>query len=317
LIADYFMPTGTTIQQHPVYIVEARTRRGKRVQITAGYLLRMCLLVLVPMGLMWLGMMQLRLLMTDRTYRPGLSEADIIITTSGEVIAWLFIFSVLAGGLLDAISVLTSATGINRERAIGHWDLLRMTNLKRREVIHAKHALAQERTWRLLVLVMAMRVTVIVLGVIHTMFIIPLETDRSFGSLFAEGFREVPFQMTAALVILTLFVLVYVLEPIWRVWAVTAMGTAVSARISGITPAILTGLAGIGLMWLGQGGIAVGYFIGIFTMFGDVEVNSTEVGLMLFFFVEVVFALIIFQYYRGLRQWALRRATRDAFAREV
>ncbi len=68
-----------------------------------------------------------------------------------------------SGWLVDCAGIAVAVGGISGELITGRWDLLRLTLLRVERLIAAKHGTAQIRAWRLMALVVGVRVGAVTL----------------------------------------------------------------------------------------------------------------------------------------------------------
>jgi len=306
------------VAPHPVYALErqVRLRRNPR-EFTFMYAGIVLTLIIGPLLVLWRVLIELRLSEARTLYGAVYNEADVILQASQQVIGWLFLVSIGLALVLDVACVLSSVNTINRERENGYWSLIRLTNLNRQSVIHAKHALAQENTVRILVLVINLRLALVVLFGLFNILVEDPFTGRTNFELFQDVFDENRAEATLSLLTLLLFWLVYIVEPVWRVQAVTAFGLAISARVSNATQSLLAGLAGIAFMWVSQGMLLMAFFAMLFFIGVRIEIPNPLLGWLVTVGIVVLIAVLIYGYYRILSRWGLRRAVRAGFYREV
>jgi hypothetical protein len=116
--------------------------------------------------------------------------------------------------------------------------------------------------------------------------------------------------------ILMVFGGTYILEPLWRMRALTALGLWISARVGNAALAGLTGFGAMIVVWISQSVI-----MGILMWF-----TSAIMGRVFFEFMDsvlaiacgvlimcVITALVIYNYYRILGEMSLNQALRNAF----
>jgi hypothetical protein len=223
---------------------------------------------------------------------------------SGAFIAWLMIISIGMDLILDFASLIFALNSIAGEVSAGRWDLLRMTPINEQRIVGAKHGLAQVRAWRVMALVLYTRSAAIVLIVLHV-FLLPMLVGGS--SILMDMFRYEFFNPLLALITFVIFLVVYAIEPLWRMRAMTAVGIAISARVYTIVFAFLTAFAAIVATWISQ--VIILAIIGWFT----VQLGTA-------FFVTafmcgvlgacIATAYVVRVFYTRLEAWALGYAAR-------
>lgn len=239
----------------------------------------------------------------------SINPSYVVSGQSGDFIAWLIVISIGMDLILDFASLIFALNSIAGEVNAGRWDLLRMTPINERLIIEAKHGLAQLRAWRVMALVLYTRSAAVVLILLHT-FLLPVLVGDS-PDIFRE-FRYDFFNMLLALVTVVIFLAIYIIEPLWRMRAMTAVGIAISTRVLyTIAFAFLTAFAAIVATWITQ--VMILAIIGWFTA----QVASA-------FYVTafmcavlsacIATAFVVRTYYRRLEGWALGYAIRRIHA---
>jgi hypothetical protein len=224
---------------------------------------------------------------------------------SGDFIIWLMVISIGMDLILDFASLLFALNSIAGEVNARRWDLLRLSPVREDRIVAAKHGLAQVRAWRVMALVLYTRSAAVVLILLHT-FLLPFFVGG--GSDIFNAFRYEFFNTLLALVIAAIFLAIYVVEPLWRMRAMTAVGIAISARVYSITFAFLTAFAAIVATWITQVIILamIGWFTAQIAGAFSSGVNATIGALMCFVLGAcIATAFIVRIYYRRLEDWAL------------
>lgn len=317
-LMNVLIPLRRQVAPHPVYTVEHQIRlRRNPNEFTFVYGGIVLVLIVGPLIILWLALIALRLSEAQSTYGGFFDERSVILSASQQVIGWLFLVSIGLGLVLDVASVLASVNTINRERENGHWSLIRLTNLNRLTVMQAKHALAQESTVRVLVLVINLRIALVVLFGLFSVFVeLPFEQQTNL-ELFQQALAEDRAETLFGIATLFVFLSIYIVEPIWRMQAVTAIGTAISARIANATQSLLGGLASIAFMWISQGMLIMAFLTLLFIVGRRVSVPNPIMGWVVTLSIVGLIGILIFAYYRLVAGWGLRRAVRAGFYREV
>ena len=225
---------------------------------------------------------------------------------SVDFTALMFGLSLLAGMVLDFASLAATLQSINSETSSGRWDLLRLTSLSDSEIVAAKHGLAQIQTWRLMGLIVALRLTVSVM-IFLTAFIVlfhlrPLNFLAAIDVVFlALGYGWIAILLGA----------LYVIEPIWRMRAVTALGVALSSATR--FPAINVLIAGILMLvfWIVQIVLIAGLLYVLNSFFSSLTAADLAVdqySLYPALFLLGLLVPIVYGLYSVVQAWSLHRA---------
>lgn len=306
----WLFPIHVLDARDPVFAFETRgihhraTRQGLRKHLR-GWLLILAGLL----GLWWLS-----LLATAPSWEH--------ISASYAYAIWLFVASVLANLPLDLACITAGLHTVNHDIVAGRWDLLRLTPLTAARIFHAKHAVVQVRVWRVSCFVAALRInTVLITGI--TFVLIRDGSGRTSLTDYLDSLAWDSSTLITLLLTLPIFALVYMLEPFWRMAAMTALAIWVS-RHKRVTAALIEGLGWIiGLVISQVMVLAIIFFIlvqiasSIFTSTLYAQINSEAANLLFQCIVAVACALtglIIYQYYRVLAQFSLRRSAEYAEA---
>jgi hypothetical protein len=244
----------------------------------------------------------------------SINPAYVVTGQSGDFIAWLMVISIGMDLILDFASLLFALNSIAGEVSARRWDLLRLSPVREDRIVAAKHGLAQVRAWRVMALVLYTRSAAVLLILLHT-FLLPFFVGG--GSDILNGFRYEFFNTLIALVIAAIFLVIYVVEPLWRMRAMTAVGIAISARVYSITFAFLTAFAAIVATWITQ--VMILAMIGwssaqiVGSLNNGVNASAT-VFLCIALGACIATAFIVRIYYRRLEDWALGYAVRRIHA---
>jgi hypothetical protein len=153
---------------------------------------------------------------------------------------------VLGGSLLMMAVVITLAADLYyitlasgamlRRRESGQWDALRLTAMNEKDIINAEYAVAQIRGWRLLPFEVAIRTAAAVVFTLSAILPAPY-----LNTPFAIAL----YLLVAPMVAMPGIALVYVicvLEPLWRMRTVMAIGIAVATSLRNPMLVMLTAL---------------------------------------------------------------------------
>jgi hypothetical protein len=237
--------------------------------------------------------------------------------TSEFMIGTLLALSLLANAILDSVSLFGVLSSISSEIKAGRWDLLRLTSVSEHEIVAAKHSVAQVRVWRTMTIIASLRITAFALLMLHSTFL-PQSTLENSTVLdtVQDFFRNDPIAMLFGLATFALFWLICIVEPLWRMRAMTALGLAISARVQQVTFAGLAGAVAILTVWVIQYLVlmsVIGTLFWLAVQLIQPPLMSTAVMALLFCMCLVI-AFVVYVFYLRLREWSLRRALRYAFA---
>jgi hypothetical protein len=214
--------------------------------------------------------------------------------------------SLLAGLALDYASMSAALGSINGEMTTRRWDLLRLTALTIPQIVTAKHGVAQVRTWRWMILLVALRFAIgLILGINLALMIsqpgwLGITTMQAFTTLMGT-------------LMLALLFLAFTVEPFLRMRSVTALGVAISARARQSTSMVLAAGGVVALMWLGQGFVAAAVallFSGVLVPLGLLEEAAYGVTFCAPVLLVALFWLTVYGFYSVVQTWSLRRAER-------
>ncbi|MBC7871409.1 MAG: hypothetical protein H7Y09_11275 [Chitinophagaceae bacterium] len=183
----------------------------------------------------------------------------------GQFIQLAFLLSFLDKFVLDFIAILTALPTISDDIKSGHWELTALTGLNMRKLVEAKHAVAQTRAWRTMCSVAGFRLGVVTVMVLHTL-ILPFAFPSNNGYVpnpLADLFSSSSAFIDERIFIFWSFLayifaaIVYVIEPRWRLQAVTMGGVAVSTQEHQSAGALFSAFGCLIGVWLVQIVIAV------------------------------------------------------------
>jgi hypothetical protein len=214
--------------------------------------------------------------------------------------------SLLAEPLLDYLSMIAALGSINAEVAAGRWDLLCMTSLTISKIVAAKHGAAQVRAWRYMILLMALRLAVLLMIAIGLL----AGYGRDYNWII-PAYDRLLWTVFSLVTILALGAL-YIVEPVWRVRMVTAIGLALSARARSGTSAVLLAGSALGTLWLVSLCLGVGVVIGSSVALSQLAMVGPLFVQALFCTPMVLAALyaMIYGFYSIIQIGCLRRAER-------
>ncbi len=227
---------------------------------------------------------------------------------SANFIAVLTLVSVGMDIILDFACLVFSITSIGGEVSDGRWDLLRMTPMREESIVAAKHGLAQVRAWRVMAVVLWMRTAAVILLLLHA-FLLPM----LFGGYFflEDIFRYDFFNPLMLLVTIGITLAIYVVEPVWRMRALSALGVAISARVFNLVYAFLTAFAVMVGVWISQAMIIL--FLGWVTVQVTIALSYGSLFMCAVLPACIATAYIIRTYYVSVERRALDYATQRVY----
>lgn len=212
---------------HPLFRIENRSLSRKRL---ARASVLIAVLVSLVVGILWLtAVLTAPYVYGNRDY-AGRSQ-DFIVTA--------FFLSLAADLLIDFGSLSLTATAFDMQQNPAWWDLIRVTILPPETVVAVKHAAAQLHVWRLMMAIVGARLSVIFIFFLHLTLIAVPESTTFFN----------PLMLVPAGIVLTGL---YIIEPYWRMWAMTAFGLSLSARARNSGRALFRGIGSLLPIWITQ-----------------------------------------------------------------
>ncbi len=224
-----------------------------------------------------------------------------VITEFGmSYVAWVLAIGLLLGLLVDCAGIAVAVGGISGELITGRWDLLRLTLLRVERLIAAKHGTAQIRAWRLMTLVVGVRIGAVALLVfMYTapiFLMVPITVD--------------PLEVVFGYAVIGLLSLIYVVEPLWRLRALTAVGLAVSSRMQSSTTTMLSAAGYVFALWVVEGFVfsVVALMLSWVVSFSILALPNT---LLVIFFAPILIGIVyaaVWGFHHVVETWALRQA---------
>ncbi len=234
------------------------------------------------------------------------AQPQYIYRASSNVIFWLMMLALGSALLLDMLAVRAGLPGISNDVSARRWELLRLTPLRESSIVTGKHAAAQLRVWRALAVVVGLRAATAGLFIVN---VFGLSYVLNGVPLFLR--EELP---AAPLILMSVgvFMAVYVLEPVWRVRAMTALGLVISSYALDRSLAVLAGGAALAAVWLAQTVIMSALLAAMYGMLFSVAVFSTDtlVASAFLFGFSLVIASAVVGFHTVLRRWSLRQVHR-------
>ncbi|MDX2139829.1 MAG: hypothetical protein SF123_17215 [Chloroflexota bacterium] len=290
-------PTRTPLEQdiatHPLFQFDARRIHWASRPRTAS--VRVILFSMLRLSVLWLVFSGLHF--ASLTY---ISEPVQRLYIAGSNILSLFLFlSIPLGALLDFVAMLLSFNSITGDMVAGRWDLLRLTSLSTEGMIAAKHAISQTRCWRPMLMLVGTRLGILALGGILLM----LAAYSYGGGIQLRRLEE--FYTFFCIIVLCA---VYVIEPYWRMKAMTAVGVAISALNRSTTSAMLGAFGSLVGAWILQVlVVGVSMYVTSRLMFNS-SFSGTIVVMCNITLLIAVFIGTLYGFFRFTEQRALERA---------
>lgn len=288
--------------RHPVFRRDVRRIRWGASETafrdySRGVLLRVQVVILC----VWLALAGLGYITTPDFMR----SAERLTLDAGNAAGILLALLIPAGLALDFISVRAALDSISGEVSAGRWDLLRLTSLHGEGISRAKHAVAQLRAWR----------GVLVLG--GARFAAAWIYCVSYGLLYltnpvwVSGTPSRPLESALFAVVIVFTLTIYVLEPLWRMKAMTALGMVISTYVLNTPAAMLVGVGMILVVWLAQLVVLVVLFIGLTIFATPIYFSASFIAAFLYLLLAgFITALTIHGFYAIMQSWCLRRVVR-------
>lgn len=223
-----------------------RIRWGRTPRQTRGYTLLVMGLALGLSLVLWL------LVAASAASEPAPWGGWQLYDNSALLALAVFLLGLAITPLSDLAGILFTIDSFNGEMRTGRWELLCLS-LAPDAIVRAKHAAARLRTWRVTVLVLAVRLSAIVLLLLH----LTVVHHAVFGATFLESARlmlssgSINSQISILLQLGLLLMLgaYYLAAPLWRLHTSTALGLAISAHIRNPGMTALAGFLGICIVW--------------------------------------------------------------------
>jgi hypothetical protein len=205
-------------------------------------------------------------------------------------LGWLFVTGTAAGLFLDCLGITAAVNSIRGERSAGCSDLICLSAICAEQFVSARYAVVQARAWRIIAVVSSVRVAVFPVIVI--------------GALLAPKVLLTIFDL---FIFVGGYWLIYCVEPLWRMQAVTAVGLAIGARMHRPSAALLAAIVAIAALW-GVQVLLVGLIASMLA--GDTRFGSFFMCVVCGPLIAVPLGLVIRAVYTGLQAWAIGDAVR-------
>lgn len=303
-------PYAGDMMRHPLFRLDARQvpwlRSPERFR---GQTWRVIAVMHVLLLTVWLV-----ILAVHSANKREFSSSQMAYVDGPTVISFLATAIIPLSAILDFICLQASLKSISGEVIAGRWDLLRLTALSEGGIVRAKHAGVRLRVWRSTMMIVGLRtaaVTISLFALLIWPYVVTGE-NVNIGQL-AEAFMEAPLSSIALVITAAVTVLVYIVEPVWRVQAFSALGMTLSAYIGTIPLAMLASVGAIFALWLVQIIVAAVLFFSLGFGLGAllaplIFYESSPFPLMLYILLScIITAVTIWGFYALLQAWGLRR----------
>ncbi|GAB4525193.1 MAG: hypothetical protein OHK0046_40740 [Anaerolineae bacterium] len=306
-----------SLRRNPIFTLAAR--RHPYLRHTAAlhlHSLTRILWVLLPVVLIWviiIGLVSLQTAVNASINNPYNSSIYTPAYIAGaRYTVWLLIGGVALMVVQDVVAVVVSISTVRRTQVSNNTDLMRLTSLSSTAQITAKHGIAQLLSWRVMLVAVGVRCG---LMIIYTLQAAYIALNDAPGALVMTS--RLGSDLLELLLDVVLFVLlngVYILEPFWRLRAMTALGINTTSRANHPNQAFLTGFGGMAAIWAGVIALVVMEYMVVLVagrfFFDRLDSIPQAVFQFILPLSLVPIAVSIFLYYHLLTRWMLRRAMR-------
>lgn len=307
-----------TTNNHPLFELNMRRRRWWQNGLTPSrYALEVIAWVVMVLLLAWVLLVGVRygLLVRD-VVNGGRWSMYRLTDTVWIVLLWSAGISVGLSYLLDFVLMAVTVGSISGEQQAHRWQLIQLTPLSGQSVVTALHHANQFRLWRVTMVIIGTRIAV-TLAALLTGFVLQPILERMDWRDAWDSFWYYPVQNVYLGLMLVMLALFFIIEPLWRLRATTALAMAVSAQVERYVAALALAFPLMVSVWLLMIGIAGGMFWGTTRLFDliydylDYDV-SEYIGVIValgFVVIEIAFFYYGFRLIeRGALAWTLRRA---------
>jgi hypothetical protein len=282
------------ISSHPLFQFDARRIRWAKRPRAA--IIRVILFSMLRTSILWLIFTALHYASINYISDP---VQRFVVT--GVNMLYLFVFiSIPVSGLLDFAALLLSLNSVTGDMVAGRWDLLRLTTLSTEGMVAAKHAISQTRCWRPMLMLVGTR-----LGIIALVVLLLLLAAVAYGGTIQIRRLEDIYYFFCIVVLCA----VYVIEPYWRMKAMTAVGVAISALNRSTTSAMLGAFGSLIGMWILQVLVVGGaMYVTVVLLTNGASGSSTIAAVCNVTLLIAVFVGTLYGFFRFTEKRALERA---------
>ncbi len=239
-----------SVWRDPLFRTDARSVKwGVSWMALRGRMFRWGVQMLIVLALSFVLMLGLRLpsIISMASYSSYYSP----LTFVGEFSAVAFVGSIALNVILDFVGISGALGTISSDFNFRRADLIRTSLLRPTQIVEAKHVVAQVRVLRMTFRIMWGRAWIVVLT--GAALLGSLIESRANGYSSAPAHQIILFGLIGALTAVT-----YVLEPYWRMKAVTSLGVALSARTMHGASATLNAGFSLIAFWISQAVVIIG-----------------------------------------------------------
>ena len=288
-----FTPFASAAAQQPIFKVETRhlawaSDAGTLIQKSQA---RVALYVTIFV-LIWLVGAMLTSLTNTRFFISNITSytflAAVILTYAG----------LFASLYLDFVCIASSLSEINGDVISGRWDLLRMANMREGYFTVSKHNIAQIKAWRALITVIAVRLVAVILYAITGVI-----------SFFDGGIGNSVYNAIWTVILLIGFIalaVIFLIEPLWRMRTMTAVGLLVSAHTRNPSSSPLAAIGVTFAVWIAQIFMIIALLLGLGGLLFPVILFG-GIALCAPFFLIAVIIGGVYGFYTIVQNWCLRR----------
>jgi len=216
--------------------------------------------------------------------------------TLGSMLSLMLMLSLMDKFVYDFIGLTTGLDSIRADYNSQRWPLIAVSDMSMNRLVAIKYLVIQISAWRTMLLVVCLRLSVIVL-MIFNFFVMPL----LYGQADYRSLSPLELAFTVFFFIIYVIIAVtYVIEPRWRLRALSAASLLNSLRGRDASVGLLWSLPSFFRLWGVQIVIGVVAFIGLSLPSGLINLilwdNPVVVGLLYVLYVLGIGAFIRYSY---------------------
>ncbi|MEL6268191.1 MAG: hypothetical protein AAFU54_22650 [Chloroflexota bacterium] len=293
---------------HPLFGLGVRRRRWwQRGHRPLRYGIEVVVWTVLMLTVAWAVMVLVRYMAMvlnnpgSANYRTWNLTNDIMMT-----VLWSGAVSLSLSYLLDFIVMALTVNSISGERTAHRWDLLELTPLTGQSIVETLHSTNQLRVWRMTMIVVGTRIATLVCLLMYPFVLLPVFEGQSLFDML-NSFWYNPIQNTYVGMWLALLAFVWVIEPVWRLRATTALGMAISAQYERLVIAMSVAFLSMVGIWVTMIGVVGGMFWGLVRaidwLYDQIGYSDSD-DVLVSILVLTGFALMAFTIYGGF--WLIR-----------
>ncbi len=217
----------------------------------------------------------------------------------------LALVGVLMSFQIDFLSIAASVNSINGDVNSGRWDLYKLAGVREGQFTVGKHAIAQVRVWRTVMTVIGVRGGAAVLFIFASII-----STLVYNPIFSQGglrLGSVLPQFVVSVILMGIPGWFFLIEPILRLRAMTAVGLMISAHVRSASMSPLAAFGVTAGIWIAQIAFLAAFGCGM-SMF---LIPLMFYGSGLVCGLPIILGLLIaamHAYYEILKNFSLRRA---------